>query len=602
MPTSGSLLRRFTYCLFLQLILAGSIAAQVPKPSPTPEPPKSVVKGRVVYDDTNDPVRRSKIVLVQLTNDRDNLNSATDRDGRFEIHEVPAGDYFVLLDSPGIISPIAFMKANENNSRPETFDIKSLREYCTEVAVDGSNNINLTVRARRGGAISGKVSYSDGAPAVNAVITVYKRTGKERTRIITGLSVAGTFSMHTDDRGRYRLSGLPPGDYFLAAAEKNTSLNQSRGFDLFSDLASDALTVSYYGNSGKLSDALPVEVALGAEINDIDIALSDTTPHLISGTVVAKSDGHPLSGAAITIKNKEQADWLLRDPQRVSSDPDGRWSFDGVPDGTYVIAVEPPYETDGPLVPPNEVADPKPPSKKRKVLPKQIDVMVAGSDVAGLAVELIDGGSVSGTIQMPRVESEVGAGYVSVRYAYEGAGPVDPRLDPGTPATDGKFTLEPLRPGKIYLTAEANMFAATGDREKSYVKSITLNGNDLMQHPLTIEAGQAITNVKIVLAADSAQAKIRLVDGTGKPVPAKALAVLPVDQAMWSFENQRTIGVTGADGTLPFSGAPGDYLVIIAGKDDPWPPAMDAARAALTTATRINLKPGDNKTVTVTVK
>jgi hypothetical protein len=166
-----SLLSRLSFCSFLISIAAAGIAAQVREPSPTPNIPKAVVKGRVVYDDTNDPVRRSRINLLQLANDRGSLNSATDRDGRFEIREVPAGIYYVLLESPGIISPISFLKGNENDNRPpEAFDIKSLREYCTEIAVDGTNTVNVTVRARRGGAISGKVSYSDGAPAVNAVI------------------------------------------------------------------------------------------------------------------------------------------------------------------------------------------------------------------------------------------------------------------------------------------------------------------------------------------------------------------------------------------------------------------------------------------------
>src|ERR1041385_6894375 len=257
-----SLMKRLSFCVFLIPIATASIAAQVPQPSPTPTVPKAVVKGRILYDDTNDPVRRSRISLIQLVNDRSNLSSATDRDGRFEIREVPAGIYFVLLESPGIISPIAFMRGSDNNpGPPEAFDIKSLREYCTEIAVDGTNNVNVTVRARRGGAISGKVTYSDGSPAVNAVISMYKRTGKERTRILNGISIAGMSGLNTDDRGRYRISGLPPGDYFIAAAEKNTAPNRPRsGYDMFPDVLGDALTASYYGNSSKLSDALPIEV------------------------------------------------------------------------------------------------------------------------------------------------------------------------------------------------------------------------------------------------------------------------------------------------------------------------------------------------------
>ena len=443
------------------------------------------------------------------------------------------------------------------------------------------------------------MTYSDGAPAVNAVISMYKRTGKERTRILNGISIAGMSALNTDDRGRYRISGLPPGDYFVAAAEKNTSPNRSRaGYDPFSDILSDALTATYYGNGAKLSDALPIEMSFGSEINDIDIVLPDSTPHTIAGTVTAKSDGRALPGASITIKNKEQADWLSRDPQKVTSDSDGRWFFDGIPDGTYVLEADAPYETDGALVTSDdEAAEQKRLPRKRRVLPKQVDVTVGGSDVSGLSIELIDGASVSGTIEIPGAQTD--HAYVVVRYAYD-SGAADSRNN-NTPAMDGKFTIEQLKPGKIYLTADANMYGAMNENQY-YVKSITLNGTDLMQNPLTVEAGQTITNVKIVLASDRARAKIQLVDDAGKPLPAKALAVIPVDQSKRSFESQQATGVTDVDGIFPFSGAPGDYLVIVAGKDDPWPPSTEALRAALTAGNRINLKPGDNKTLTITVR
>jgi hypothetical protein len=52
---------------------------------------------------------------------------------------------------------------------------------------------------------------------------------------------------------------------------------------------------------------------------------------------------------------------------------------------------------------------------------------------------------------------------------------------------------------------------------------------------------------------------------------------------------------------LSFVGAPGEYLVIVAGQDDALKPIQELIRAQAETAPRINLQPGDNKGITVTL-
>ncbi|MGZ5484249.1 MAG: carboxypeptidase regulatory-like domain-containing protein, partial [Pyrinomonadaceae bacterium] len=216
---------------FLTILATALVTcAQVPpSPNPQTEPPRFSVKGRVVYDNTDRPVRRSPISLIQFP-DRGGsgeFSSATDRAGRFVIDNVPAGIYFVLVNSPGIITPLAFMSLNDKGP-PETLNLKAIKEYCTEVVVDGGD-VQTTVHARRGGAISGKVTYSDGEPAINAAVAVIRRADGEMTRVITGFSASAILSLHTDDRGSFRMAGLPPGEYIVSASEKNTSPNRRNG-------------------------------------------------------------------------------------------------------------------------------------------------------------------------------------------------------------------------------------------------------------------------------------------------------------------------------------------------------------------------------------
>jgi hypothetical protein len=95
---------RFLFPLLVSLTAPAGAAAQInqgPTPSATPAPtPKSTVRGRVVYDDTEHPVRRAEISLTQIP-DRGNMKSATDRQGRFTIKNVPAGTYYVSAKTKG---------------------------------------------------------------------------------------------------------------------------------------------------------------------------------------------------------------------------------------------------------------------------------------------------------------------------------------------------------------------------------------------------------------------------------------------------------------------------------------------------------------------
>ena len=528
--------------------------------------------------------------------ERGQLTAATDRDGRFEIKDVPAGVYFVVVDSPGLITPLAFMQFAEG-SAPETVDFKAAKEYCTQVAVDGTSNLEIKVRARRGGAISGKVTYDDGSAAVNAVLAVLRKTGNQTTRVLTGVSGPALLSFNTDDRGRYRISGLPPGDYVVSASEKNTIPERSGRRDPLSDMMStDALAVSYYGNSTKVADATTLKLDLGSELNNIDITLSDATPHTISGSVVSRSGGRPLAACSLNIRNKEQGNWFRRGQRQILTDSDGRWLIDGVPDGTYMISVEPPY---GPPSEPSGTAEDQElkPLKKYtpRFLPRETEITVAGSDLVGVAIELVEGAAVSGTVEIPPgPESE--RGYIVVKYAYEGQ--ADKSYGNEVMVQNGTFTIEPLRPGKIYLTSRRSSMGI-GAPSRYYVKSITLNGVDLTQKPLTVESGQSVTNVRIVLDSDLGEAKVQVVDNAGKPVPAKSLLIVSANASHWSFVSESFNEVTDVNGMVSFSGPPGEYLVIVAGADDPWPPNLEAIGARAETARRIKILPGDNKIITI---
>lgn len=608
LPTIPSL-TRLAAGVFL-LLLPASVLAQKAGVSVSTEPqtPKFIVKGRAVFDGTDRPVRRAQIALMQLSSRSGlEMSGITDRDGQFVIADVPTGVYFAMVNLPGIISPLAFMSATDRGE-PENFNVKAIREYCTEVVVDGGN-VNVIVRAKRGGAISGRITYSDGEPAIDAQVAIIRRDGKKTSRVLTGFTAASLLSLRTDDRGRYRIAGIPPGEYIVSAAETNTSQNgrRGRGDDFFGALfSSDSLVVSYYSSGTRLEDAIKLEVTAGSELSDIDVTLADSTPHTVRGSVIAKLDRLPLPDASLSLRMRDQASWFGSDAQQIVTDEQGTWMLDGIPDGTYVLTVEPPGNFPAPGLDSEGITiddtDGQPKRKNvptRKFVRQETEITVSGGDLVLDPIALAEGASISGTIEWPNNADGPRSQYVQILYRYEGEPPTQDYRN-STSASGGEFTIEGMRSGKVYLMANPG-YAGADTFSNLYVKSITLNGIDLRQKPLTIAEGQSIKNIHIVIAENPAKGIIKLLDNEGKPRGAKRVAVVSVDEGHWLFGSDTIEGITDSRGMFAFTAAPGEYLVIVAASDDFWPPAVEVIRERAPSATHIKLASGDNQPVTVVV-
>ncbi|HKO35491.1 MAG TPA: carboxypeptidase regulatory-like domain-containing protein [Pyrinomonadaceae bacterium] len=609
---------RFVFPLTLILVLGCALATQVSgqdKPAAdsqpkSPEIPKFVVSGRVVYDNSERPVRRAQISLAQLPEQGSagEYTSATDRDGRFAIAGVPAGVYFAFVNSPGIITPLAFASLAETGPS-DSLDLKAIKEYCSEVVVDASD-VDVTIRARRGGAISGKVTYGDGEPAVNADVAIIRRTNNRATRVLTGLNATALLALHTDDRGRYRVSGLPPGEYTVSASEKNTApqsrANRGYGMDeLFG--SGDALTVTYHGGSTDPTDAIKLQVGARSELTDIDISLPDTTPHTIRGSVLAKLDRIPLPGATVAIRIKDQPAWFERGARQISTDEQGQWAAEDIPDGTYILRVELSAGLSIPGAKPTVEVNEEQENFRgrlelptRKFVPSEIQVSVAGGDVVVEPIALAEGASISGTIQAPTEFKEVlNRSYFQIAWRYEGDPPLTHYRN-STAVFSDQFSITGLREGKVHLNGVFGYGSQGDEAGKYYVKSITLNGADVMHKPIFVKEGQSISDVRVVIAEGKVKATIKLVTADGKPGNSRRLAVIPVEQSRWLFTSEMIAGTSDGQGQMSFSCAPGEYYVIVS-TTDVWPPTFESIKQHSADAARIKISPGENKTFVVPV-
>lgn len=548
---------------------------QEERPQPTPTAPaKSVVRGRVIYDDTNRPVRRARILLLRSDGSGGMEKSGvTNERGEFQVQDLAAGSYFIMVDSPGIITPISSIELEDGMD--ERTSIAAVRKEFEEVILSGTNRVDLQIRARRGGVVTGRITYQDGDPVTSAQIIILRKKDNRLMRFVTGFSPYSMLSLRTDDRGVYRIAGLPPGEYVVGASETNTRDDARDEYAMMGLSRSSNFSVSYYQNETSLRQARTVKVEAGQEATEINITLIERAMYTVSGTVVARQSRTPVR-AQVTILSKSESVALpfMDAGPSTASDEQGRWSFTNIPDGSYVIKVDP-GEQDGEADVTETMqanaeagsgrtaaAPPTTAPRRPALVPRQQDVTVSGADLSGVVIELGEGGRLQGTIMIEggKVLPKEGSGVYTISLVPPDPGTGEARH--GFVQPDGSFIIDKVPPGEFYVSMQQ-----VGDR--LYLKSATVGGTDLLREPVRMGPGTNIENVRITISTELATLQGRVVSASdAKPVRGSVILLVPSDPARWRSSTAYVPAVTAADGTFKVTTAPGSYLVLMVGEGE----------------------------------
>ena len=545
------------------------------------KPQRTVVYGRVVYRDNQQPIRRIRVVLRSLTSlGPEELAAISNVRGEFRIEGVPAGRYFIGVNGRGVVSTDSFINLGEDSGN--RFD-KELREYFEEIEVDGRTDKQVTVRAQRGGIITGKVRYANDEPAVDHPVTVLRRKGQHYTMFFINMNTMRA-SLLTDDRGVFRVSGLPSGEYIVGATAmiEHGELVKDSTWEF--NMVGSPLAMTFHPSTALVTQATTVRVESGEERTGVDITIPEQQMHKLSGTVRGRDDRRPVAGAGVRITRKQTYETVGRSfwpdsmgTPRVQTDELGRWRFNEVPDGRYIIFVEP--NKDYGDVPEN-----------RRFVPKQQEVEVSGSDV-NTVIDVGDGATISGTITVDGGPTPGGI-YLSLTNESEsGSVEADDTVD------GNKFTIRNVPRGRMYLKVNF-----TDVQPRYYLKSLTWKGKDLLTELLEIGEDTKTEGVQIVLSPRVATFTIRVRTPQGKPVPEAVVLLVPSNPNRWSRQEAQLFGETDANGESQIFGAPIEYLVFVLPSGvQAHTLQPDEIQERSATAQRVSLGEGERRTFEVVV-
>jgi hypothetical protein len=349
------------------LLVASSLFAQQPAANVQAVAPGQVA-GRVFCADTGQPGRFAGVQLIaeQLSKEPildpaslgkdpnfekllakamsaamkgSNLATITTLDGAFSLDKVPPGTYYVIAQLPGYRSPLSQFSPLER-MKADDATVKAVESQAEKIVVQSNQSAHVDIRLERGSTVSGSVRYDDGSPApgVTPVLLALGKDGKWKQ-----MGMTSTLPASTDDRGHYRLYGIPAGSYAVQAALPTSQALVGLGggsVSMHMNLG-DALTI-YSGGAFREKDLKPIELGTGQDLDGIDIVFPISGLHAISGTVVAKSDNHPVDAGSVELKDPETKAMV----RMTMIEQDGSFHLNYVPDGQYVLQVSSAADTE----------------------------------------------------------------------------------------------------------------------------------------------------------------------------------------------------------------------------------------------------------------
>jgi hypothetical protein len=136
----------------------------------------------------------------------------------------------------------------------------------------------------------------------------------------------------TNDLGEFRITGLPAGEYVVAAVP-------GFGFGLGGPSASPsangmAPATTYYPGSTDPAGAQPLSVSAGQAVENIDFAMLSAPAFSVTGVVVDENDA-PVAGATVMLMNDPRSGAFMGPIGSARTEDDGRFAIVAVPNGSY---------------------------------------------------------------------------------------------------------------------------------------------------------------------------------------------------------------------------------------------------------------------------
>ena len=510
------------------------------EPLPAPAPVR--VSGRVLASATGEPLDGAVVMLGFDT------GTITDSRGRYEFRDLPKQAAW----------PTVFtLSAKKRGYLPAESRWFELAE--------GQVLKNVDLRLAKAGSITGRITDEGGRPVAGVEVSLlqigYDIWGQRK--------IPWRSKASTDESGRYRLSELRPGEYYVSAVPK---LRRAR------QLASEGSAYGYtfYPGTMSLDDARPLTLAVEEDLSEVDFSLVRTQTARVSGVVIGP-DGKPVAKGTVSLSPFEQ--YLAA--SRGSLRPDGTFEIPGVLPGRYGVWAK-------------TLVD----SGEEEELGFEA-ITVSGADIIGLKLLTARGAVLKGKVLFEGPKSPT---FDLNRLRIMADIPPDlsrmqrpPGAYPGSRVEDdGTFELRGLFGPRL--------LGVRGLNPRQWVlKAVVFNGRDVTDAAIDFKARDPGGEVQVVLTSRVTEITGNVLDWTGGPIPAGVIAFAD-DPSLWQTRFVREASLD-PKGRFTIRGLPpGNYLIAAVDSIRQELYAPDFLHKLRASATPFRLEEGEVKAIVVPLK
>ncbi len=273
--------------------------------------------GTVVDSKTGQPVKGAEVTLRGgglgssgswvggMGNRSEPAAAISDSDGHFIFDNLAPGRYRVIASRNGYVN---------RGPRPGGLSL---------ITLTSGQASDVVVRLTPSAVIAGRVTTEGDEPVPYASVEAMKYTYQNERRQLTELGTSTT-----DDRGQYRIWGLPPGKYYIRATHPRGGAVRPGGL---------VFVPIFYPGVTDLSRTQPLELHPGDEATGIDLNFVSMHSVRVSGRVL-NVNSQAEKGAQVSLVGGSGSSSFT--VGQASSDAKGTFEIRGVPPGSYTLIAE----------------------------------------------------------------------------------------------------------------------------------------------------------------------------------------------------------------------------------------------------------------------